>query len=302
MTRRKKIFYLLYVAVVEFCMIIAVFANAYIGQLMWIDHRDAPGGPFEYFISKSTFWTNVWGSAADIFANIIGDGFLLYRCYVIWHQSWWIMAFPALVYAASVVLSILSLVESALPENNSFFNFAHVSFTVPWIALSSALNIILTMMISFRILRFRRELQFALNRDPHLLAQHSQYLNTYTSIVAILVESALPFSIIGLITCILVGKGNSVNAAFLELWGVFPGISPLLIVLRIAMGSAWTNETSELPTRTLTFASRATALGSDSEPTDVITYSRPDDTAHPSETTFVTQGYDAKDRRNDEKV
>ncbi len=77
MTRGWKIFYRLYAVVIVFCMTIAVFANAYIGQLMWIDHRDAPGSPFAYFIAESTLWTSVWGSAADIFANVIGDGFLV---------------------------------------------------------------------------------------------------------------------------------------------------------------------------------------------------------------------------------
>lgn len=74
-------------------------------------------------------------------------------------------------------------------------------------------------MISFRILRFRHELLSLFNQDAVQLAEQSQYLDTYTSVIAILIESALPFSVIGLTTCVLVGKGNEIASAFLIIWG-----------------------------------------------------------------------------------
>ncbi|KAI0347948.1 hypothetical protein BDW22DRAFT_1350070 [Trametopsis cervina] len=284
MTHAQKAFYVAYILVILFCMIIAVFANGYIGQLMWIDHRNDSGGPFQYFVDETTLWTNVWGSAADIFVNIIGDGFLLYRCYMIWGRSLYIIAFPALVFLGSVVLSIFSLVESALPANNSFFVFAStVNFTVPWVALSTGLNIILTALISFRILRFRHQLLEALKADPKMVADYAKDLDTYTSIAAIVIESALPFSIVGLITSVLVGKGNDVASAFLIIWGTFAGVSPLLIVLRLAMGKAWTHETSNVVSRPLSFA---TGPHNVAQTFGTTTYSVQDIQVDPSESTL----------------
>ena len=120
-----------------------------------------------------------------------------------------------------LALSLCVLVESALPTTKAFFSVGVlINFTVPWIALTSALNIILTALICYRILRVRYQLRSALRHDVELLALNDYGNSTmYTSVIAMLVESALPLAVIGLITCVLVGKGNFVSTPFLVIWG-----------------------------------------------------------------------------------
>ncbi|KAI0316437.1 hypothetical protein OF83DRAFT_247053 [Amylostereum chailletii] len=76
----------------------------------------------------------------------------------------------------------------------------------------------------------------------------------YTSVIAILVESALPFSVLGIVTIAVTGKNVFVNSVFLIVWGTFAGLSPLFIILRTAMGMGWSRETTALATKSIVFA------------------------------------------------
>ena len=44
-------------------------------------------------------------------------------------------------------------------------------------------------------------------------------IDIYANIVAMLVESALPLSALGIVTCILVGVNNFVSTTFICVWG-----------------------------------------------------------------------------------
>jgi hypothetical protein len=75
--KSQKIFYITYSVVLLICLTIAKAANARLGQLMWMDHRDFPGGPAAYWAANGDVWYNVLGSATDVFANVMGDALLV---------------------------------------------------------------------------------------------------------------------------------------------------------------------------------------------------------------------------------
>ena len=89
------------------------------------------------------------------------------------------------------MLSLISLVQSALP-NASLFQASTSNFSVPWIALTSALNLIVTGLIAGRIL-------YMGHKYGQVLSQSKSHSSPYTSVVAIIVESALPLSIVGIV-------------------------------------------------------------------------------------------------------
>jgi hypothetical protein len=45
--------------------------------MMWIEHRDIEGGPVAYFTINIAAWYNTLGTAADVAANILGDGLMV---------------------------------------------------------------------------------------------------------------------------------------------------------------------------------------------------------------------------------
>jgi hypothetical protein len=66
-----------YSVILLILMAFALSANVLMGQLMWIEHRDFPGGPFSYMLSHASSWIEVLGSSTDIVANFMGDALLV---------------------------------------------------------------------------------------------------------------------------------------------------------------------------------------------------------------------------------
>jgi len=44
---------------------------------MWIEHRDVEGGPAAFFGENVAAWYNTLGTAADVTANVFGDGLMV---------------------------------------------------------------------------------------------------------------------------------------------------------------------------------------------------------------------------------
>ncbi|KAJ3859560.1 hypothetical protein EV359DRAFT_75562 [Lentinula novae-zelandiae] len=258
--RRGQTFYIYYGAVLITMVTIAVITDALCGGFMWIDHRDVSGGPLAYFEATTSMWMNVLGSAADATANIMGDGLLLYRCYMIWGSNSWVVAFPCCIYLASSVLVVITVVESALP-GAFLLNGTAANFGVPWVLLSVSLNVILTAMICGRLLMMRHMVHSSLSFELG---------NTYTSIMAILVESALPFSVVGVGFVITFAKNSPTSDAFAYVWGMFCSLSPQLIILRVAMGRGWSRDTVQEVSGQIVFAhSQSIAEHGESQSTQV---------------------------------
>ncbi|KAF8264498.1 hypothetical protein EI94DRAFT_1772636 [Lactarius quietus] len=253
--RKGRIFYIVYGGVLLTLVTIAVVTDALWGQYMWIDRRNYPGGPLGFFAASENAWYNVFGSAADATANILGDGLLVYRCYMIWGSRWYIVALPTLIYLASSVLVIITIVESALP-NSFLLNGKPANFGVPWVSLSVSLNVLVTTLICWRLLRMR-----SLTRE--LLAP--ELSRTYTSIAAMLIESAAPFTVLGIGLVVTEAQGGPLAIAFSYVWGMFCSLSPQMIILRVAMGHGLLKESVEEISTGLVFAdapARPTEKGS----------------------------------------
>ena len=109
-------------------------------------------------------------------------------------------------------MSLMALTESALP-NSSFFAKTTTDFTVPWLALTCGLNAIVTILISGRIIYYAR--------IASATGLSSARSSSHTSVVAVLVESALPFTILGILCAVYFGKQQAPELAFAVVWGSF---------------------------------------------------------------------------------
>ncbi|KAI0319584.1 hypothetical protein OF83DRAFT_1054702 [Amylostereum chailletii] len=229
---------------------IQTFADFVFLEFMWIDHRDFPGGPLAYLAANSSVWWQTLGTASGQATNILGDGLLLYRCFIIWGSDWRIVAFPFLLYLGSIAMGLVTVVQSALPGSD-FFKGKTVNFDVPWTALSVALNIVVTCLITYRILRARRALRETLSPES---------LRVFTGVIAILIESALPFSVLGIVFTVTYGKNLDGGPAFSFIWGTLCALSPQLIIFRVATGQAWTRDlVSQTAGGTMVFAANLAA-------------------------------------------
>ncbi|KAJ7746596.1 hypothetical protein B0H16DRAFT_1726321 [Mycena metata] len=232
-TRRSKIFYIGYSAALMALITIALACNLFFGQAMWIEHRDVDGGPVEFFADNIAAWYNTLGTAADVTANFLGDGLMLYRCHVFWGHSRVAMALPVLLYLGSVAMGITTTIQSGLPGGDLFAGIT-VNFGIPWIVLTIVFNILVTAMIAVRLLSVHSKVNRVVGKAVR---------KRYTGLLAILVESAAPFTILGVVYLALYIKELPESLAFADIWGCFVSLSPQAIILRVAMGGAWTKDT-----------------------------------------------------------
>ncbi|KAF7330354.1 hypothetical protein MVEN_02473700 [Mycena venus] len=233
---KSRYFYIAYSGVLLVLITIALASNEFFGQMMWIEHRDFPGGPVAYFTANIAAWYNTFGTAADVTANVLGDGLMLYRCYVFWSSaSIWVIAFPALLFLASTAMGIAATIQSGLPGNNFFVDASVINLTTPWLSLTIAFNIITTTMIVLRLFLVSRSMRAVLAKDR---------AEVYTGVIAILVESAAPFSLLGIGYLITYVRGDPEALWFANVWGSFVALSPQAIILRVSMGAAWSKQTA----------------------------------------------------------
>ncbi|KAJ3791236.1 hypothetical protein GGU11DRAFT_674725 [Lentinula aff. detonsa] len=240
--QRMKVFYIGYGLLMLLCMSFSMIANSLLGQELWIEHRNDPGGPIAYWNNHSDLatWYAVLGSAANMFGNFMGDALLLYRLYVFFAGRWYIVVVPFVVFLTSSTLAIVSIIKSVrLPTYvlHGHWQSKVAIYFVPCILLSCLLNAMITILITARLYLARREIR-------KIMPENIALKVPYTGVIAILVESALPFTLLGIAYAVILITKSPWGVVFSLIWSYYLGLAPQLIILRVAMGRAWSKDTS----------------------------------------------------------
>lgn len=125
-------------------------------------------------------------------------------------------------------MGIILLFQLTQPNANLWSTTA-VNFAIPYWSISASLNILVTSMIVLRLLAIRSRTRAALSR---------YHARTYTSVAAMLVESAALYSITALLFIITYARNSNIQNLVLPPLGQVQAISPLLIMWRVARGQA----------------------------------------------------------------
>ncbi|KAJ3543191.1 hypothetical protein NMY22_g3233 [Coprinellus aureogranulatus] len=200
----------------------------------------AATSPVEFLrLRQSTYdWSSLASQCMNNVVNFIGDGLLLYRCYIIWSDMRWVVVVPAMAYVTSIVFGILYVLPMVDDISTGDTNLTYMSL---FIILSVVLNMLVTFLISARLLLARRRLR-AMFPDANSSKQ-------YTGVVAILIESAIPVSLFGLGLAIILGisrdrdphivEKEAANYVFSALYFSFAALSPQMIIFRVTTGRSW---------------------------------------------------------------
>ncbi|KAF8874698.1 hypothetical protein CPB84DRAFT_1797216 [Gymnopilus junonius] len=227
-------FYIVFSLALLFLNAVQLAANTLYGEYMWIERGPTtPGGPVAYFEENTTWWVNTFGTATSVAADVMSQALLLFRCYIITDSNTWIIFLPALMFVTSSALGIVSVIESALPKH-FLLSGAVGKFGVPWISISVSFNVVVTAIISSRLMYAHRQLKNV------TLVTHNR---RYAGVTAIMVESALPLAVAGILFAVFYGKNSRAAIAFGNIWGSMVGISPQLIIFRLSKGIAWKRDT-----------------------------------------------------------
>ncbi|KAG2006796.1 hypothetical protein CC2G_014542 [Coprinopsis cinerea AmutBmut pab1-1] len=158
----------------------------------------------------------------------IGDLLLIYRCYIIWQDRLMVATLPVLVFLASFGISLGRFIPL-----HGWKSRSHPLRTADAFVYV-ALHILVTALISFRLMRARRRLARTLGAIDD---------KVYTSVVAMLVESAAAIAIITIpyaTTNILEGwMAYKVHVVFAVGYNTVISLAPQLIIFRVASGRSW---------------------------------------------------------------
>ncbi|CAK5280432.1 unnamed protein product [Mycena citricolor] len=171
--------------------------------------------------------------------NIVTDGLLIYRCFLIWGHNYYAIAAPAVMLLLSTILSYIAAYEGDYPGIGGPSVDPRIGF-----ALSVLTNIVLVGLTAGRIWYTRVH--------ASRLGLKADIVRRYNSATAMVIESG---GIVCLWTIIyVIMRSTNVSPT---VWRVFRGglaqilnIAPTLIVVRVGMGK-----------RTVTTESDSTEIG-----------------------------------------
>jgi len=233
-SKKINVFLLTYITVMFILSTLFYAANAQFTQLAFIDNRDFPGGPNQFEQVMFSIPIDELGNVCAILTTWLADAMIVWRCQVIFSGSrfplWSIMIFPYLLFLGSFVMGLLFLIQvsAASPWTPN-----SVNWTIPFFSLSLSLNIIVTSAIVIRLLIYRRRISLFMD------SSHGRH---YTSIAAMIVESASIFSVFSLLFLIPFAMNHPLNQIFFQALSVVQIIAMLLIVFRVAQGKGWNRE------------------------------------------------------------
>ncbi|OSX62091.1 hypothetical protein POSPLADRAFT_1181307 [Postia placenta MAD-698-R-SB12] len=263
------------------CFVVILFAmgtinlasNFRTNDEFFIFSVNTPGGPVAFSESAKARHIDTWANSAAIIAAFMADSLLLIRTFVVWERNVFVMVVPCLMYVASTVLSVLVVVQLALPDGSLWTGPAYKIDLAYW-ATSMSLSMLLTLLLVSRLFWLRRKLIKAMGKE---------HGGVYTSIAAMLVESALPYGIISAVYIILYGLQNPAQSLFLGPLVQVECIAPELITAHVFRGRAWSGATIARigPQSTIHFATEQPTADSEnstempvSVPTSAIVFKR----------------------------
>ncbi|KAF8573445.1 hypothetical protein K439DRAFT_1375420 [Ramaria rubella] len=241
-----------YIVLLLACGTINLGAGIKFAEMAWIDDRDFPGGPAAFNTLMYSNKIETLGNAAYITANFLADGLLIWRCFIVYNHNYWVILVPMMAFMAStgpfdydhvsppspyflfVGLSILTVFQAAQPTA-SIWSKSAVVIAIPYWSLSIALNAVVSLLIVCRMLWHRHSIGKTLG------PRHSAL---YTSVAAMFVESAAMYAITGLVYIICFARNSNVQNLVLGILCQVECMAPELIILRVALGRAWSKETT----------------------------------------------------------
>ncbi|KAJ6482591.1 hypothetical protein C8R45DRAFT_1001965 [Mycena sanguinolenta] len=209
--------------------------SIFYAQKTFIDDRNYPGGPGAFFFEQSTQWSGVVCNSVYIVNTWFQDGLLLYRFWTIYYRNYYIVVVPALAFLTSLIMSAILIAVLTRP-GNTFWTALSVKLAIPYWAISISMTVILTALIAGRLLFMRYRLKKLVGASSSM---------PYVTTTAMFIESAAIYSINGIIFLVAYGLNDPSQNLWLPLLGQTQSIAPLLIILRIAHGQAWSGATMD---------------------------------------------------------
>ncbi|KAJ6590666.1 hypothetical protein DFH09DRAFT_807559, partial [Mycena vulgaris] len=180
-----------------------------------------------------------------ILSDFTSQLILIFRCYLVWGKTIWVIILPLLIACGSVScgFSVIGLVLATSPTAPQAPP-AIVPIGTASFALSLCLNFIVSSLIIGRI--------WWVTRDSHLQSVVPHSKTTVSRAMGILVESGLLFLAAQFVFVILFAIAHPAQAVVEPVATQIYGISPMLIIVRVGMGTSY-EQTTKAPISSVRF-------------------------------------------------
>ncbi|KAG1854349.1 hypothetical protein C8R48DRAFT_319956 [Suillus tomentosus] len=154
-------------------------------EMIWIDLRDAPGGPAALIENATHYRINFVAILCAYVAEWFMQALLLYRCFVIWDWARYVMIPMFATYIGMIAVAILVLIQAS--TGTSFYT---INITLAHLAFLVGNTVLYTILMAKRLLSMRSQMKMA-------LAEYDS--STYDTIILMVIESAVAYSVFVLI-------------------------------------------------------------------------------------------------------
>jgi len=203
----------------------------------FITFADRPGGPAAFFANEREP-INVFRKAVSALSILVGDGLVIYRCYVIWSRNWWIVAGPIASMVATFITGLVVARDLLNLKGNEDTFTRPMLISVPlYFSFSFVTNLLVTFLIGFRL--------WTVSRAVASLRTGGRSLRT----VAILTESAAIYPIVNLFALILFAIKDNAQVIPSNALCQIIGIAPTLIVVQVQAGLSETDRGYSMDSR-----------------------------------------------------
>jgi len=260
-TRPSKVFFVA-INIMFILSTVHIAVNLYrlLRGYVWL--RDTVG-PTAYFLNLGR-WDNIAHDAINAVVTWIGDFLVIYRCFIVWNNNYYIIILPALFLIMSIISNSIALHLFGKVPLGTIFGPTLVHWMNTIYALALVQNTWTTGLIAWRIWRQERA-----SAVIGLRSATSQ--SSLIPIVRIVIESAAIY-VLELIVLIILYALNH-NAQFILQEALVPtvGIVFTLMTVRLAMRSSKSLMTTERGGFPIEWRVTAAAATTDLGPTTLAT-------------------------------
>ncbi|KAF7324967.1 hypothetical protein MKEN_00539100 [Mycena kentingensis (nom. inval.)] len=209
----------------------------------------------------------ILGSLTAIINLIVPDAVLIWRCWIVWGRSWFMVVIPLLASLGATACAIVAVTgeigAATLPTNGPIDPgkvkrlLAFLKYGTPAFALTFAVTMYTTLVILLRIFLVHRAMKKQRGVKATGLSGLSVVSDSspYSSIIEILLESSVVYSIAVLTHVVFLAQKSENQVWSQSYLPQIAGIAPTLLMYRIARGHARKEREWKDPATELEFAS-----------------------------------------------
>ncbi|KAG2340514.1 hypothetical protein BDR05DRAFT_937670 [Suillus weaverae] len=190
-----------------------------------VTYRDTfPGGPAAFFadVAQVTF---VIKNIIYTLQTMLGDGMVIYRCYIVW-QSVWVIIIPSLLWFGITVCGACAVysVSQATSQAGNIFAKATGQWITAFYAMTLASNLLASGFLAYRIWMMERNVS-------SIRATKSSMM----PIVRVLADAAILYSVTLLSALVCFVEANNGQYVILDMIMPIISIAFYMVIIRMAM-------------------------------------------------------------------